>query len=849
MPQVVDEDGDIFEVNADGSYTHVGNTRAAPQQGPAPVTLGRPRPQEAPSGYRWSDSGLQAIPGGPADKPREDPNAAKLPTGYRWKADGSGAELIPGVAAPGDNAKGDPGKAGAYKSVIQQVNRLYELYNQGIGTTSGLSGILDYLPSDANAAFDTAGAALGDQGNAAFKVPGMGAQSDADAARFVAANQPQSGDRDVAALEKLRAIRQRLENNMAAVGLPAPQWGYDLQGRAVAPASNDQPIPAANLGGSDPMGGLTPEQMGGLNRQAALQGALSRDQGVVAGDPNATDTAIPVPPEFQNELISYVMQNRATVTPEQIDAKVRELASRFNYPAQAGNSVDVVNAVRKGAPYQGIQPSRRNMTGLEQVQNQFIQSPLGSTAAGYLNAGGMGIPKMLSADEYGAIENTNPMASLAGEVGGAIMGSSLIGRAGANIAGKVAPRLLGGGRGAQFGRNLATDATYGGIYGGTTEGDPVTGALAAGLGSGLGQGVASGIGRLATPVIAPAAKRLNDAGVTLSLGQILRDRGGVSGKVVGGVEDRLAGLPGVGDFIQSVRTRGVEDFNVLDMNNAVKGVGGRVLEPGQAGYAQADQAVSDAYNSSLGPMRLTPDAQFNSALAGSPDYADTLIRPFIGQGGDLSGQNLQAAKQALQAETLANQGVPGGFSNRQRLGTLQDELLGLAERQAPDLAQGYRAADEAFASLAPIRSAVANSVNKGGIYSPAQKGIALRTTDKSAGKRNTALGNRPGMQLQQDAQALLPSQVPDSGTIGRGIVAGLPALAAGGGMTGYVDPSTAAMMALPAMLYTKAGQKLAAKVLLGDRPKSVKAVGSTIRKRKGLFGSAAAPLLIENSTN
>ena len=279
MPQMIDEAGNIWDVGPDGNPVYVGKANAEPQPAaPSSFTMGKPKPKDAPAGYRWTANGLEAIPGGPADKPVENPNAPKLPTGYRWKQDGSGAELIPGVAAPGANAKGDPGKAGAYNSVIDQVNRLYDLYNQSIGSTKGIGGVLDYMPLEANAVFDSAGAALGDQGNAAFKVPGAGAQSDADAARFVAANQPQSSDRDAAALEKLRAIRQRLENNMAAAGLHAPQWQYDLTGKPVARQDNQQAIPGAIPGGEPPMGGqgggqqpgLSPEQMGAANRNAAL---------------------------------------------------------------------------------------------------------------------------------------------------------------------------------------------------------------------------------------------------------------------------------------------------------------------------------------------------------------------------------------------------------------------------------------------------------------------------------------------------------------------------------------------------------------------------------------------------
>ena len=74
------------------------------------------------------------------------------------------------------------------------------------------------------------------------------------------------------------------------------------------------------------------------------------------------------------------------------------------------------------------------------------------------------------------------------------------------------------------------------------------------------------------------------------------------------------------------------------------------------------------------------------------------------------------------------------------------------------------------------------------------------------------------------------------------------ALGAGGASErGWIDPTTGLAIAAPALLYTKPGQKLMMKALLGERPAAIAKVGRAIRKKKGLFGHAAAPLAIENS--
>lgn len=96
------------------------------------------------------------------------------------------------------------------RAMQNQINRVQQLYKAGPGATSGVSGLLDYLPTPENKQFDTAGAGLAELGLAAFRVPGVGSQSDAELRAFVEANKPRSTDYDVQIQEKLRNLQNRL---------------------------------------------------------------------------------------------------------------------------------------------------------------------------------------------------------------------------------------------------------------------------------------------------------------------------------------------------------------------------------------------------------------------------------------------------------------------------------------------------------------------------------------------------------------------------------------------------------------------------------------------------------------
>jgi len=94
----------------------------------------------------------------------------------------------------------------ALGNAYARVKSLYDRDLKG----AGIGSILEYLPLPRNKAFDSAAAGMSDVANAVFKVPGMGAQSDADFAQFVRANQPRAADPDAQIESKLANIKNRL---------------------------------------------------------------------------------------------------------------------------------------------------------------------------------------------------------------------------------------------------------------------------------------------------------------------------------------------------------------------------------------------------------------------------------------------------------------------------------------------------------------------------------------------------------------------------------------------------------------------------------------------------------------
>lgn len=168
-------------------------------------------------------------------------------------------------------AEGVGGKATALDALASQIDRVTELYSKGF-RGQGLLTPFEYIDSlPGNAQFNSAGAGMSDQALAAFRVPGVGAQSDRELLSFIQANQPTNNDPDAAIEEKLSNVRRRVDAARTARGLPAWNWRQPGQvpntpGTQPLPVPGAKPPPDGDIGFSgrtdpDPSGPpLNPQQ-------------------------------------------------------------------------------------------------------------------------------------------------------------------------------------------------------------------------------------------------------------------------------------------------------------------------------------------------------------------------------------------------------------------------------------------------------------------------------------------------------------------------------------------------------------------------------------------------------------
>lgn len=263
-------------------------------------------------------------------------NEGSIPAGYRRRSDG-GLEPIPG--GPEATAKQSAQSTRSQKeanlnALVTQINRVQQLYDEGVGSTNGAASLLDYLPTPGNREFDAAAAGLAEQGLAAFRVPGVGAQSDTELLQFVQANKPQSSDFDTVNMERLRQLRSRVDESRRAMGLPPAQWD-GIPSDPASGAAPAQPSPSARVPGA------TMD-----NIRFAMDGATDAVQ------------ATRLTGEQQAALGEFLRANAGNPNfgPDQLNDFYRSLGAEGS--AMAAND-DFFNAVREGREF-GLEPDYRS---------------------------------------------------------------------------------------------------------------------------------------------------------------------------------------------------------------------------------------------------------------------------------------------------------------------------------------------------------------------------------------------------------------------------------------------------------------------------------------------------------
>ena len=360
----------------------------------------------------------------------------------------------------------------------------------------------------------------------------------------------------------------------------------------------------------------------------------------------------------------------------------------------------------------------------------------------------------------------------------------------------------------------------------------LTGAATGGAISGGGEALASAI----RPDVSEAAQKLLDEGVRLTPGQI------IGGKAQT-LEDALTSVPMLGDAIKSAKLRGVEDMNKAVASRALEPIGEKIPEDIEAGHdlvSYVQGKLGDAYDRIIPKLKGQTDEQFNSEIANLRDMAqnmpeqqakqfekilDTQVMRKIGNNGSISGESLKEIESQLGNYAKGYSG-DANFDQRNlgnAISEVQNSIRGMMERSNPELAPELQKINEGYANFSRLRAAAA-STGAGkheGVFTPAQLNAAVRAADKSVGKGKYAKGDALMQDLSGAAQSVLPSTVPDSGSIGRALAAGA--------VLGHFSPYAAGGAAGASALYTRPGIALS-EALLTKRPEVAEPIANAVRK-------------------
>lgn len=853
MPQAVDEAGNIWEVDAQGNPVRYIGKQGGQQGGVFTVPQNPAEAaKEATRKAQWEREQALRI---------ANINADLYKQGLQLGPDGVTPVPIPNwkppvteSTTPKITAKERADAIAAYTTANQMDRLIKDMeakFKEGPGSTSGLMGIADFFPTEANDRFDKSAQAVRGQVGTLLGFTGGQLNSLTEAQQAVGPYLPESGNYDSTSLDKIARLKDlsnlARERSIAILGGVPDQNGQITPLAQIEQQRRDPVVGIGGPGNSSVPPGNVPGGGGGPQL------------GLSTGESYTTPQDLAVA-----AAVNKALQAGASV--EGL-AQAAQAAGGQVTPSDLANFKAAIDARARGQSVTFNPQATGRRTALQQAAGAAMMSPLGTGIADATNMAGFGVLEGLLPDQFGAIRDINPNASMVGQVAGAIGGTEALAmgaRAGLNaVAPNLASRALGGGRAAEFGRNLLTDATYGGTYGGVTQGDPLTGAALGAGGSALGQLGGKAIGKAMSGVdLSPAVQAMRDAKIPLTTGQTL-------GGIAKGVEDRLSGLPLVGDIVNARRLEGLRAFNERAMNDAVAPINGRAADIGNDGIQALYDQVGNAYDNATQGVTVPLDQQLIGEVnalrngAGLPaDYAARLnqalsnrLDPALSTG-QITGDQFQQAMRGLKGYRASADKAAPGFEQDYRdvLSRAMDALRGQMNRGGGDsVVTGLNRADEAYRNIKTLDKAVTAARNGTGsgevqVFTPAQlNNAATQAAQKFAGPR-------PFGDLIDSAQTVLPNKVPDSGTAGRLATYALPTVLGGGGalgagagsLAGDTGTGTMSGLALAAMLMaggTKGGQKALEKVLT-SRPGVVKNAGTLVRKKSGLFGAAAVPPLL-----
>jgi hypothetical protein len=645
------------------------------------------------------------------------------------------------------------------------------------------------------------------------------------------------------------------------------------------------------LGGNHPIDYLSPEAKAALMKidpqgydkfVAATGGSPHADYSGLVGGPGATlatqDYRTQFDPVAANTISTFI---RKGVPYE--DAANYATSHGYAPPDPKAYGAAIAFAKAHG----GATNVEANKYVPTTIGEQLASSPLAAGFAGGITGATAGLSDVAGRALLGpewdanraALAATNPTADLLGNVVGGAAGMFGAGGAAGNllragIKGGLARDTLALALRNPFATGVAGDAAYGGIYGASENpGNPLAGAgigaLTGAAGGAAGNLLAKGAGAALQGVTNPAVQRLSQAGIPLTVGEAL---GGGAKKA----QDALTSVFGPGNMVARRYADGRQALNQAAFNQAGAPINASIFGVGQTGINALDAAKSRAYSEALDPISLNLNtSDFVDPMKGvmkgaqsipagdlPPGYAANAISRYVGNNilpdGTMTGADFQKAYRGLGRTANAASGKVEGFDVGQALGQAKDILSGTLADQNPEAYAGFLRANAANRNLNVLSSAVNAAKNQIGdngepLFTPAQLGTAATANARNLnGNIAAASGSRPFNQLAMDAQQVMSSKLPESGTFPRAII-GTALLTGGGGMFGgheggYTGAGEGALapLAFLSLMGSRRGQSLLTSMLM-NRTAADQLTGRMIARNPQIGGdiltAAGIPLL------
>ena len=820
-------------------------------------------------------------------KARADADKAEADA-IKAKADAQAAmRSLQGPVKTATEQTADTRILGDMNTAVDAINLLTKLFNENLAGSGPVKSTLEYFPTQAKGAIDTTAAGLADVGLALFKVPGAGSQSDADALRFVQANQPSASNFDLSFLGKVYNLRRRIDAKAQSMGLKPPRWTepVDVAARQylALPESERSKLGVREVGTFkdippelDSLQAAAPAQDGtaaATQADAVTQAdastalpsnaAFAQPIGMEAAAFGADKTSIPIPPEMQADMNEWFGRNpRGTVGLKSYSNFRRALDAKYGFGRDKPYEDDpgTVEFLKQyndpNVPLNVAIPpvtasDERNV--LERAAGTAVMNPVGTAIATGASSAGLNAMDALFPG-MAELREMNPNAATIGDIMGSVTGSAglaKLGGAGASQLLAQAPELAkyvtSGGKGATFLRNLLSDTTQGAAYGAAVEGDATTGAISGAGGTFLGKALGdAGDFILRGADRAPTAQKLMDRyGIEdLTVGQQL-------GGAPKSIEDAATSIPIIGDIINARRGESLVDLNKA----AFREVGGQPMGYGDEGMAALKAARAKAYDDAVAGKQfdlndplftqdmidaLATRSRLTGELADKFDLAvkNSIIDTPIGRSGTMSGPEYQQAQRSISG--YKGETRKPGFEKdyRDALGGVSGALREMVERQDPTLVPLLREADTMYRGEKILQDAIERAkMDPTGLGADVFTPGNLTQAVSASGRKYP--GTPPLKELSRVAQNVLPSKMPDSGTARRAALTGLGLAGAGGvaggglgysqetGLSGedaaYGAATTLTPLAILSLLGSRGGQRGLSKLMF-DRP----AVGGKI---------------------